>query len=37
MRGMPFRIEDDAGLDPLAFVVRDDKSGKPITSKYARG
>ncbi len=37
MRGVPYRLEEDAGLDPLAFVVRDDKSTKTITSKYTPG
>jgi hypothetical protein len=34
MRGIPFHLEEDAGMDPLAFLVRDDKSGKSINSKY---
>jgi hypothetical protein len=35
--GLPFRVEEDAATDPLAFVIRDEKSGKPITSKYTPG
>jgi ribonuclease G len=37
MRGLPYAVAEDAALDPLAFVVRDDKSGKMITSKYTPG
>ena len=37
IRGIPFRVEEDAALDPLAFIVRDEKSGKPITGKYVPG
>jgi ribonuclease G len=35
LRGVPFRIEEDAAVDPLAFDVRDQKSGRPLLKKYA--
>jgi len=34
MRGIPFHVEEDSSMDPLAFLVRDDKSGKSINAKY---
>ena len=37
IRGIPFRVEEDAALDPLHFIVRDEKSTKPITGKYVPG
>ena len=35
LRGVPFRVEEDAAVDPLAFDVRDQKSGRPLLKKYA--
>ena len=34
LRNLPFRLEDDAKVDPLAFTVRDQKSGRSLLSKY---
>ncbi len=35
LRGLPFHLEEDAGVDPLAFDVRDQKSGRSLLKKYA--
>ena len=35
LRGLPFRIEEDASVDPLSFDVRDQKSGRPLVKKYS--
>ncbi|CAN5573204.1 hypothetical protein BH23BAC4_BH23BAC4_17820 [soil metagenome] len=35
-RGLPIRYELDEGVDPLSFDVRDEKSGMPLTRKYAQ-
>ncbi len=35
VRNIPWRIEEDAALDPLAFDVRDEKSGRSLLRKYA--
>jgi Rne/Rng family ribonuclease len=34
IRDIPWRIEEDAALDPLAFDVRDEKSGRSLLRKY---
>ena len=34
LRGLPFRVEDDPTLHPLAFDVRDEKSGRSLRKKY---
>ncbi|MEO0559365.1 MAG: Rne/Rng family ribonuclease, partial [Bacteroidota bacterium] len=35
LRGISFRVEDDASVDPLAFDVRDVKSGRSLLKKYS--
>ena len=35
LRGISFRVEDDPGVDPLAFDVRDEKSGRSLLKKYS--
>ena len=35
LRGVSFRLEDDASVDPLAFDVRDEKSGRSLLKKYS--
>jgi len=35
LRGISFRVEDDASVDPLAFDVRDEKSGRSLLKKYS--
>jgi ribonuclease G len=35
IRDIPWRIEEDATLNPLAFDVRDEKSGRSLLKKYA--
>jgi ribonuclease G len=34
LRGITYRIEEDAAADPLAFDVRDEKSGRTLMKKY---
>ena len=34
LRSIPFRVVDDAKVDPLSFEVVDEKSGRPLRSKY---
>ena len=34
IRGINFSVEDDATVDPLAFDVRDQKSGRSLLKKY---
>ena len=35
IRGIAFHLEEDAGVDPLGFEVRDQKSGRSLLKKYA--
>lgn len=35
LRGIIFEVEDDTSIDPLAFDVRDQKSGRSLLKKYA--
>ncbi|GAB5533949.1 MAG: hypothetical protein Rubg2KO_01980 [Rubricoccaceae bacterium] len=35
LRGISFRVEDDPSVDPLAFDVRDVKSGRSLLKKYS--
>ncbi len=35
LRGLPFHLEEDSSVDPLAFDVRDQKSGRTLLKKYA--
>ncbi|WP_412070539.1 Rne/Rng family ribonuclease [Rubrivirga sp. IMCC43871] len=35
LRGIVFEVEDDTSIDPLAFDVRDQKSGRSLLKKYA--
>ncbi len=34
LRGVPFQVVDDPKVDPLSFEVVDEKSGRPLRSKY---
>ena len=34
LRNLPFRLADDPKVDPLAFEVSDEKSGRSLLSKY---
>ena len=34
IRGIAFSVEEDPGVDPLAFDVRDQKSGRSLLKKY---
>ncbi|WP_412060207.1 Rne/Rng family ribonuclease [Rubrivirga sp. IMCC45206] len=35
LRGIAFEVEDDTSVDPLAFDIRDQKSGRSLLKKYA--
>ncbi|MEM7788208.1 MAG: Rne/Rng family ribonuclease [Bacteroidota bacterium] len=36
LRGIAFHLEEDAGIDPLGFEVRDQKSGRSLLKKYSQ-
>ena len=35
IRGLSYRVDEDPSIDPLAFDVRDEKSGRSLLSKYS--
>ena len=35
IRGIAFELEQDPTIDPLAFDVRDQKSGRSLLKKYS--